>query len=256
MKKLIGTFLVTVFMFGWGSACSAAESTTINDVTAKEVMDAIVRITIRATNWRLKQQNDYGMVFSIKREADGARQILLNESWVEWERHIHVVQEGKNVFTSIDETITTTKKNGATEVSAWNGAKAIAERKEFLRGIKSYFEGGYRFGFDHTLFKKGKTIKITTIFPDSPMEAARILKDDVVLALNGVELKNMTVNDFDAVLSDCKPVTFNIKREDKIMDITVTPVFLESPYKQEKLKTANEKPAAVEQEPEAKTTQA
>jgi S1-C subfamily serine protease len=133
----------------------------------------------------------------------------------------------------VTETVKVLRNNG-TLMSAVTPKDANIIFPMFLNAIKAYFNGHYWFGYDMSKKAEGGYM-IDEIYPGMPFDKAGIKIGDIILTINGQEVKNVVEKKIKAVrftdIFSPDPVNFVIKQNGVEKHYTIVPAFKEADYK-------------------------
>lgn len=228
MKKVRMLFLVLSVMFVMTSIVFAGTpQVIINDVKKGDVLGAVVP-EMAANGWTVKSLNDYSVVFSqFKSSFWGS--VFTGSNSFEFRLIYNVVEVGDNVLVTATAHTVTFPSTSREEITPAN--QSINNKIQgMLDRLKTGFEGGFYYGFDYEA--KKSYWKILNVTPGGSFEKAGIKTDDRIVAINGKPIKDMNINEINAMFAggEGSSCSFSIERDDKMTVYQITKYYIAPKY--------------------------
>ncbi|MHC1745935.1 MAG: PDZ domain-containing protein [Negativicutes bacterium] len=206
----------------------ANASVVINHVKTQPVMDRVLLVVTKdIPTSRVETMNQYSVVLL---SVDSVSIGLFGTGTRENRMIFNFVPAGENLVLSVSEIYTIIHQNGARETQqVVNNDNHLS----YLKEIKYYFNGKYRFGYTTTDKKAGEGFLIGEIAPDSSFEEAGIKAGDVMISINDTKVRKEKEKYLNASLvdqSDPKPAKFVIIQNGQEKVFTLSPKYYPGEY--------------------------
>lgn len=225
MKKV---FIPFVFLMFFCSQVFASANIVINNVKTQPVMDRVLlSVTKDIPTARVETMNQYSVVLL---SVDSVSIGLFGTGTRENRMIFNFVPTGENIALSLSETCTIIRPNGARETQqVGNDIDQLA----YLKAIKYYFNGQYRFGYTATDKKAGEGYLLGAIEPGSAFEEAGIKAGDIMISINDIKVRKEKVKYLNALLvdkSEPNPAKFVIIQGGQEKIFTIVPKYYPGEY--------------------------
>lgn len=226
MKKVLLVFLI--FMM-FCSEVLASASIVIKSVKAQPVMEKVLFNETRdSPSYRVETINQYSLVLL----STDSVSIGLFGTGIRENRYIYnFVPNGNDVLLSLSVTRTIIRPNGFRESSQVGDD---ITHYTYLREIKRYFNGTYRFGYTYIDKKSGAGYVIGEITKDSAFEEAGIKAGDVMISINDILVSKEKQKYLNGMMIEeselAKPAKFVIMQAGKEKVFNITPKFYPGEY--------------------------
>ena len=222
--------MVFLFLMMFCSEVLASANIVINNVNQQQVVNrAIYNVTKAIPGCQVETINPYSLVMLHVESvnigwfgATGTREqrIIFN-----------VVPNGNDVVLSVNENCTIIQKNGMRETAEVGND---VDQYNFIKEIKTYFNGKYLFGYDNIDKKAGEGYVIGAITPGSAFDEAGIKAGDIMISINDVMVKKDKQGYLNGMLTDqnnpANSAKFVIVQNGKQNVYVITPKFYPGEY--------------------------
>lgn len=232
MKKLLLSLLLLL-------ACSlpvqAAEMVTINDVNKDDVYNYILTRCMKA-GYTIQENNEHSLIF---RNDNTSMNFAVN-----WGSNAYIqlvfnfAQTGNDVLISHEiRAVSGNKIHPFTKeampyyfpVNKDDAEIGLVHTVNFLRNIKTEFNGTYLFGLRKKTKKEKDYVEVTEVTPNYPAEKSGLIAGDKIIKINDQLINKNSYIAFDTIFLRAslnnQPINLKVRRNKDILDFTIIPIF-------------------------------